>query len=329
MDAKTLQNCMALIENRNRVKTVFRWESSLIQLACAGIYYTKGMVVDIPVLLECKELLKYKVGPFSNFKSTARAPIAAMLATGKNPEQTLDKALLVYKLLKREFWTSRYLPLTAMIIAQFVEPEKYEEVVARTRRIYNRIKKEHPFLTSSEDSANCALLALSDKSDDELIDDIEACYTILKPKFFSSNAVQSLCHVLALGQGSAEEKCRRTMEIFNCLKALGYKYGTTYELPALGVLALTKAATANLVAEMIEINKWLSKQRGFGFFSSVSSKHRLMYAGVVALRDHINVEATQTTTVNSMISIVLAYEAAMCAAISASAAATTASSSSK
>lgn len=321
MNDQTLKNCISLLECRDRIKSVFIWDNSLTHLACAGIYFTKGLDVDVSVLKGCKELLKYKVGPFSNFKGAARSPIVSMLATSKNPEQTLDNALFVYQLLKKEFWTSSYLPLTAMIIAQTIEPAQYENVVKRTRRIYSIIKKEHPFLTSSEDCANCALMALSEKSDDELINDIESCYRILSTYFFSSNAIQSLSHVLALGQGSQEEKCSRVMEIFNGLKAAGNKYGTRYELPTLGVLALTSVPTQLIVNEMIEINQWLSQQRGFGFFSSVTAKQRLMYAGIVALLEYINIDAMQTTAVNSMISITLATEAAMCAAISAGAAA--------
>jgi len=327
MNESALKNCLLLIENRDRVKTVFRWDYSIIHLACAGIYTSKGLEVNLPVLQGCKELLKNKVSFFSNFRGTARAPIVAMLATSKNPEQTLDNALTVYGMLKKEFWTSSYLPLTAMIIAQSAEPYQYEAITARTRRIYNRMKSEHPFLTSSEDSTNCALLALSGKSDDEMIYDIEACYSFLKPYFFSSNAVQSLSHILALGQGSSEEKCRKALDLYFGLKSAGYKYGTSYELPTLGVLTFTQVPNRQIISEMIEINNWLAHQKGFGFFSSISSRQRLMYAGIVTMREYINEELMQSTAVNSVISIIQATEAAMCAAACASAAASASSSS--
>jgi len=250
-----------------------------------------------------------------------------MLAVSENPERKLEHGLLVYQLLKEEFWSSTYLPLKAMVIAQLADPHQYEAIAARTRSIYNRIKSEHPFLTSGEDSANCALLALSEKSDDVLIHEIESCYQMLKPYFFSSNAVQSLSHVLAMGQGSAEEKCRRTMELFDGLKAAGYKYGTSYELPSLGVLALSDGTKDSIIQEIVEINNWLSGQKGFGFFSSVTAKQRLMYSGIVAQRGYINTDTMQSTVVNSTISLIVAQQAAMCAAIAASAAASASASS--
>lgn len=327
MNDQMLKKCTLLLDSRDRIKTVFKWDSGLIHLACGGIYVSKDKEVDLSVLKDCKELLKQKVGLFSNFRSTVSSPIATMLAVSEEPERTLDQGLFVYQLLKKEFWSSTYLPLTAMVIAQMVEKDQYEAIVARTKRIYKLIKSEHPFLTSSEDSANCALLALSEKSDDELIHEIESCYQQLKPNFYSSNAVQSLSHVLALGQGTAEEKCRRTMQLFYGLKQAGLKYGTSYELPTLGVLALSDEKVDNMIQQMAEINQWLSKQKGFGIFSSVTAKLRLMYAGILAQGEHFNTDAMQSTVVNSTISIIIAEQVAMCAALAACTAASASASS--
>lgn len=328
MNDQMLRNCTLLIDSRDRIKTVFGWDGGLLHLACAGIYVSKEKEVNVSVLQDCKELLNRKVGLFSNFRSTARSPIASMLAISENSERTLDNGLIVYHLLKQEFWSSTYLPLTAMVISQIAEPYQYEAITARTRRIYGLIKAEHPFLTSEEDSANCALLALSEKSDNELIYEIESCYQQLKPYFFSSNAVQSLSHVLALGQGTTEEKCRRLMQLFEGLKEAGFKYGTSFELPTLGVLAVSDGAIDKMIQEILEVNNWLSFQKGFGFFSSITAKQRLMYAGIVTQREYINTNTMQSTAVNSTISLIVAQEVAMCAAIAASAAASASAASS-
>lgn len=328
MKAQTRRNCEQLIENRDRVKSVFSWDGGLLHLACAGIFTAKGRTADESVLEDCKSLLKQKVGIFSNFRSTARSPITAMLAASGNPEQTLEDGLMVYQLLRKEFWTSTYLPLAAMIIAQMARPSQYEEIASRTRTIYDRMKKEHPFLTSGEDSAFCALMALSEKENDGMIEDAEQCYRTLKPNFFSSNAVQSLSHVLALCDGPADVKCGKTLELFRKLKAAGHKYGTDYELPTLGVLAMSGGEPDEIVQEIAEIDDWLSQQKGFGFFSSITRKQRLMYAGIVAQRDYLKEDAMQTAAISGTISLIVAQEAAMYAAIMASSAAAAAAGSS-
>ena len=322
MNERTLARCKNLIKNKETMKSVFTWEDGLTHLACAGIFINKEQTANEEMLLQCKDILKRNTGIFSNFKSTAKPMIIAMLASNENPQLLMERGLKVYDLLKEEFMSSVYLPIAAMIIAQYADEARYEELAQRTRRIYKQMRADHPFLTSGEDSTFCALMALLDKPDEVLLGDAEECYKTLKSNFFSSNAVQSLSHVLAMCDGEPKIKCQRTMELFQKLKEAGHKYGTSYELPTLGVLAMADGNQDEIVAEMAEIDQWLSEQKGFGFFSSISAKQRLMYAGMIAQQDYINDKMMQSAAVNGVISLIVAQQAAMCAAITASAAAT-------
>ena len=322
MNERTLARCKNLIKNKETMKSAFAWEEGLTHLACAGIFINKEQTANEEMLLQCKDILKRNTGIFSNFKSTAKPMIVAMLAANENPQLLMERGLKVYDLLKEEFMSSVYLPIAAMIIAQYADEARYAELAQRTRRIYKQMRADHPFLTSGEDSTFCALMALLDKPDEVLLGDAEECYKILKNNFFSSNAVQSLSHVLAMCDGEPENKCQKTMELFQKLKEAGHKYGTSYELPTLGVLAMADGNQDEIAAEMAEIDQWLSEQKGFGFFSSISAKQRLMYAGMIAQQDYINDKMMQSAAVNGVISLIVAQQAAMCAAITASAAAT-------
>lgn len=322
MNERTLARCKNLIKNKETMKSAFAWEDGLTHLACAGIFINKEQTANEEMLLQCKDILKRNTGIFSNFKSTAKPMIVAMLAANENPQLLMERGLKVYDLLKEEFMSSVYLPIAAMIIAQYADEARYAELAQRTRRIYKQMRADHPFLTSGEDSTFCALMALLDKPDEVLLGDAEECYKILKNNFFSSNAVQSLSHVLAMCDGEPENKCQKTMELFQKLKEAGHKYGTSYELPTLGVLAMADGNQDEIAAEMAEIDQWLSEQKGFGFFSSISAKQRLMYAGMIAQQDYINDKMMQGAAVNGVISLIVAQQAAMCAAITASAAAT-------
>ena len=322
MNERTLARCKNLIKNKETMKSAFAWEDGLTHLACAGIFINKEQTANEEMLLQCKDILKRNTGIFSNFKSTAKPMIVAMLAANENPQLLMERGLKVYDLLKEEFMSSVYLPIAAMIIAQYADEARYAELAQRTRRIYKQMRADHPFLTSGEDSTFCALMALLDKPDEVLLGDAEECYKILKNNFFSSNAVQSLSHVLAMCDGEPENNCQKTMELFQKLKEAGHKYGTSYELPTLGVLAMADGNQDEIAAEMAEIDQWLSEQKGFGFFSSISAKQRLMYAGMIAQQDYINDKMMQSAAVNGVISLIVAQQAAMCAAITASAAAT-------
>lgn len=113
MNDQIAKSCNLLLNSREKIKTVFRWEGGLIHLACAGIYVLKEKEVDVSVLKDCKELIDQKVGIFSNFRSTAGTTIASMIAVSENPERTLNNGLTVYQLLKKELNST-----ISLIIAQ-------------------------------------------------------------------------------------------------------------------------------------------------------------------------------------------------------------------
>lgn len=320
--------CGSFMENRDIVKSTFAWESSYLYPVCAAIFIDKRCKAAPDRLEHCKTLLKEQTGVFSNFRSTAKLAMIAMMAVDSNPDRKLGQALQVYAALKDYFWRSQYLPVASMMIADMVEPGKYGEIAARTRHIYELMKNEHPFLTSGEDSVFAAMLALSDLSDERIIEETEHCYRLLKPEFFSGNAVQSLSHVLALCEGRAEDKCSATLELYRNLKSKGYKYGTDYELATLGILATLPVDRSIVMTDIMEVDDFLAAQKGYGFFG-IGRKQRLMHAGMIVASDYLGESGTmQTAAIGATLSLIAAQQAAMCAAIAASSAAAASSASS-
>lgn len=314
------QRLRLLLDSRDVAREVFPMRDGLLHLCAASVYALQGQAAQEERLRACKRLLKDRVGAFSYFRGAVEEPMAALLDVSGQPEQTLEDCLRVYELLKQDFHSSPYLPLTAFSLARLAPQARQEELAHRTRALYERMNREHPFLTSNEDSALCALLALSSQTDDLLIRDIEDCYTRLKPEFFSANAVQSLCHVMALFPGEAEEKCRRVLALRDAVKAAGRKWGTNYELPTLGIAALCADHPQNLTHHVVEADAFLEAQKGFGVFSSVSAAQRLMYAALLVLADEEAAPspALPSSLISSTVSLILAQQAALCAAVTAS-----------
>lgn len=328
MRATLAAQCSRFVENRDIVKNTFKWDSSYMYPICAAIIADKGMRADPEQLRSCRELLKEHTGVFSNFRSTAKLAMIAMMSVDTNPAAKLKHAIEVYDRLKEHFWGSEYLPVASMVISDMVDPGYYKEMAAHTRHIYEMLKSKHPFLTSAEDSVFSAMLAVSRKTDERIVAETEACYSYLKPHFFSGNAVQSLSHVLALCEGPAEEKSAATLNLFNELKAKGYKYGTEYELATLGILAMLPVDREAIIQDMIEVDDYLSAQKGYGFFG-LGRKQRLMHAGMIVTSDYMkDSRAMQNIAAHSTLTLIAAQQAAMCAAIAASAAAAASSASS-
>lgn len=328
MDSVLSALCEKFIQNRDIIKSTFRWESAFFYPIAAATFLDRRQMADREKLKECYDILKEQTGVFSNFRGYAKLSMVAMLATDPNPKRTMQKMLHVYDSLKEYFFSSSYLPVASMMIADMVEPSWYQEIAGRTRKIYELMKKEHPFLTSSEDSVFAAMLALSDMENEEIVYETERCYQILKNQFFSANAVQSLSHVLALCHGLPEEKCSRTMELFYRLKQNGRKYGTGYELATLGVLAMLPEDLDVIVTKLIEVDNFLAGQKGYGIFG-MDRKQRLMHAAMILCSAYIDQSGDHTmhsAALGGTISLIVAQQTAMCAAIAAASAASSASS---
>lgn len=322
MRATLEERCQRFIVNRDIIKIAFPMESAYIYPVCAAIFTQKNITADGAKLKECHALLKEKTSVFSNFRGYARLAMIAMMATDYDPEKKLERAKTVYDKLKEHFMGSQYLPLASMVISDSVESEKYSEICSRTRKIYDLLKSEHPMLTSSEDVVFSAILAMSDLYEKQIVDDTERCYKILKETFYSSNAVQSLSHVLALFEGSARQKCREATDLFDQLKEKGCRYGTQYELATLGVLAMQKRENENIIEDLLETDAYLATCKGYRGIFGFPKKTRLMHASMIVfggLSDDQTV--MNTAAIGGTVAMVIAQQAAMCAAIAAAVAA--------
>jgi hypothetical protein len=210
-----------------------------------------------------------------------------------------------------------------MIIAGMAEESELAQLVQKTKTIYEMMREKHPFLTSAEDGPFAALLAFSDFDAGTVTAETEKCYQLIKNKFFSGNAVQSLSHVLALGEGSAEMKCRRLTELFDLLKAKGYAYGTEHELSTLGAVSVLSGDIPVLAEDVIAVAEYLGTHKGYGFFGA-TKKQRLMHAAMIVCKAYSGAQGNQaayTGAINSTVAMIAAQQAAMCAAIAATAAA--------
>ncbi|MBN7772303.1 DUF4003 family protein [Clostridium aminobutyricum] len=322
--------CENFIENRETIKATFRWESTELYSICAALFTDKRQKADANKMIYCRDIFKSQVGLFSNFRGTIKLVMICMMAIDSKPEQKLKRTLDAYSVLKGHFFSSEYLPLTSMIISDLVSSDRYNNIAERTRHIYKLMKDAHPFLTSSEDSVFAALLAISDLTDEQIVMETKCCYDFLKPEFFSRDAVQSLSHVLALGEGKAEDKCRKTIALFNSLKEKGYRYGKNEELATLGVLAMLPADSDSVINDVIEVDNYLSAQKGYGLFG-IDKKQRLMHAGMLVASDYIDNPNNLTmgsAAIGATISLIVAQQAAMCAVIAASSVSASSSSSS-
>ena len=311
------KQCENYAHNREEIKSYFKWDNPHMIAVCASELSGRGIKVEVEQLLECKNILDTSTKLFSTFKGNVKLPVVSILAADENPEAKMNAALEIHKLLKAEFRDSDYLPLLAIKLSEMVSLDEAEKYVKRGKEIYTLMKKEHPFLTSYEDSVFAVLLAFSDKSNEEIVEDAEKCYRILKKFSSDSNGMQTLSHVLALSDGEAEEKCAKVIEIFNTLDSNGMKYRKGFEMAILGVVSIMNVWNESLMKEIAEVDEFLTTLKGYSGLG-IDKRARLMHAVMLVTNTYSQKDVANTVAFTGTLSMIAAQQAAMCAIIASS-----------
>lgn len=325
MEQVLQQRCDTFAHNKEEIRKGFRLEYPLTHCLCALLFGDKQAHVE--KMKECKRIIKAEEGLFSSFRGYAFLAMAAMLAQEDDPAARFAEVKRTYTALKKKkFWGTDFLALAAFLVRESDE-QKTDELVDRAREAYRLMKDEHPFLTSSEDYGYAVMLAMSGMRPADAVAEAERCYEALRGDFFSKNAVQGLSLVLALGDGRATDKAQRAVSIFRKLKNGGQKFGTSYELPCLGVLAILPGDEDAIVQDVLDAYKCIHNHKGFGGLK-LNRRERLMFASAVVAQERAGEESALSTTVaNAVTNTIIAIQIALIAAITASASAAAASSS--
>lgn len=311
MNANLQAACEQFILDRDQVKQLGALCSNYLPPVCAHLYGAQGKTADVEHIKACRSLLREKTGIFSNFRNSMELAFTCMLALEEQPEQALENALSAYQLLKKEFFASQYLPLAAFLLKDEAD---VPALVARGREIYLAMRKEHPFLTSDEDSVFAVLMAFSDKSNDALIEETEACYTALRKYFYNSNCIQTVSHVLALSEGTPAQKVGKFLDLFDALRRSGLKYSKYYELSTLAALSVQPVENRQIVMDMLDVDTWLSQRKGYGFFG-LPKATRLMHAAMILSNVYSADTMTGTTAMTGTLGMIVSQQIATMAAI--------------
>lgn len=317
MNQSLKEKCQVFVANKEAIEKKFKWESSYVIPACGMLYTEKNVTVNSEKLEQCNDIVKKEMSIFSNFRGCVKMVLISKMALSDNPKSYLDKVVRTYDLLKKHrISATEYTALAAMVIADNDAVTEPEGVVEKVKILYDQMKKNHPLLTSSEDAAFASLLAMSELTEDVVLKEMEVCYNALLPKFSSSNAVQSLSHILALDTRDSEVKCNEVVTLYEMLKKKGKKYDSS-AISVLGGLIMLDVEKDKLVSDILEVDAYLKEQKGFGFWG-IGDKQRLLYATALVMNWYTSgKEEMQITILTSSVALMIAEQMAMLAAISA------------
>lgn len=329
MNGQLQSICKDYIENRDILKKVFKLENTEMYAVCGAQICGHHRIIREEELASAKQLLKRETGIFSSFRGNGEMSVITALAVSEAPEEKWRQIQEMYQALKEEFFGSTYLAMAAVILPDIIGEKDAGRYIERGKRLYRQMKQEHPLLTSSEDSVLAILLAFSGKDDDTLIREMEEAYRTLKDnlRWASSQSIQTVSHILCLGNGKISLATERLMQLYQELERVGRKYGKDYQLSALAVLAISEMKIEDAVRDMLEVDEFLSEQKGYHGIFGIGKKDRFMHAAMLlSLSDEDNA-LSDSGILTSTLAMIAARQAMLCAIAASSAAASAAASS--
>lgn len=323
-----LQNlCESLCENRNALASRFKLEGYMMTAAAAGMLTLNGCNPDLDALDAAQAAYKEGTGVFSDFRGNLHMPVIAALCLAGDCAGRMAELREFHDAMKKiGTLAGEQRAMASIALAGRADASDAQLWAEKTHEVYRGMKKDHPFLTSSEDIPFAAMLAMQGEEASAILADAEDCYARLRGKFTAGDTLQSLSHVLALSPLPADEKCTRTEELFDALKHAGYRYGKSTELAVLGCLACAEGEISGLAQMVIDADEYLKHKKGFGDWS-LGRRYRRMFAAMLAQAACGNPQEGANTAAAVSLTVTIAAEVAMLLATQAAVAASSASAS--
>ena len=311
MKAELETLCTEYISNRDAVQKAFRWDNNAVYPVCANIFCACGQKAETDRLKACRKVIRKNTGLFSKFRGRkTRSFLASMLALGETAEDRMALANKYYRLLHRKFKGTEYLVLASFLLTDLADQNLTEEKVVRGKELFRRMNKKHRILTNNMDSVFAMMLAFSGKTDDILMEDVEACYRALKPGFSNSGDVQTASQVLSVSDGEPEEKAQRVIDLYNALLEAGVKYGRSRELSPLAALSLTDTPIADLVEEIKAADDFLGTQKGYSSSKEEDLNQRAMHAVMIVSDQYAGTSQVNATVMTNTLEMLIAKKQA-------------------
>ena len=325
MDSNLKSKIDLFIQNRQDVGNAFVFEYGLNCLVSSLILTNADRKADVVKMKEVRKILASKASILSSFRVSVELAVLTKMSIQSDPERYIDDVLAVYKTLRgKRIIEYNCMVLSAMTIVDLGLKNEAEKIAKRMESIVDKLSKKHPLLSDESDIAFAVLLALSEKDDDELVNEIEGCYIYLKKELkvkADANAIQGLSELLVISGGNLKEKCEKSAELFTTFKEHGARYGSYYEFSSLGALAELDIDKDELVDMVIETEEYLRREKGFGSWS-LEKRERLMFAAIFVAemlsnsKDEVYSKAVNSAVISSALASIVAEEVATMTCVS-------------
>lgn len=296
-----MRKCETLMDLYNEMKAdASAFENPRVLFAAASLFLTAGIEYDSAEVRRCRLLLRRYYGIFSRFRSTESFIVACKMSLADDAEKYLEKLSDLSEDLKVGALENDRIVLAAMILEDNLEGREPDYLVAKTKRIYRRMRSTHKLLTSGEDLPLAALMAVSEKDGQSIYDDAEIAYKEFHRDLYAdNNTIQLLSHIVSLYYGNIPEMCQKLIDIADILHRRKHALGTGVRLGILGPLADMPYSPYELAEDIIDADQFLKEFKPFRGVFGLDAKDRAVFATVCAMSANLDAESAQRTAMVS------------------------------
>lgn len=282
------ERCDRMVKDKKMIHKATFFEFDIMEVVASLVLSGAGKDVDIERFKNCRKILKRNVAFCSCIRGIGETLTVCKMALAEDPEQYVKDLKTVFdKAMKKRLINGEYMVLAAANVCDNGRAADVDVLVKKFKEIEDRMEKEHPILTGSEDWSLSMLLAMTEKSVDTIINEMEEAYDYMRAMKFNStrNGLQNLTQVLVLMGGDMKSKCDKVISFVEKLKEKGARYGKDFEVAALGTLIDIDENEDALVTEIIETADYLKACKGFGSWH-IDKKTRLMLAAMIVAESY-------------------------------------------
>lgn len=170
----------------------------------------------------------------------------------------------------------------AMLIRDYRDLVAPELVKERIAFLWDKLYKKHKITTTQYDKPYLAMLVVSGRDQERLLEESEACYDRLTKVLKKSYGARCMCHVLSFDSRPTEMKCNHVMELYEAFTKRGVTvyYDNYITLACLHTLGLE---VEPLVSTVIETMQYLKSQDVFQSAWSFFERDQLLYASALVI----------------------------------------------
>ncbi len=276
------------LANEKTTRKISALEHDGVTKLSALFFTVANQNADLDKIKASREILKKKMGLFSNFRGTFDIIISTKMALAEDPEKYLDDVIDIYKKLvsDKKIPGETYV-MTAITIYEQAGDKDIDDIIAKTKEAYAKIKEQHKFLTDETDMSFIAMMVMSEKDIDQTVNEVEETFNLLKQEYkVPSDAAQGAALVLSMTNKSVQEKCKAFMDIYTAMKEKKQQTSKNRCMVIYAACVVVNMPQDVVVEAMSETESILKKNQGYGALTGGQDIRRV-FAGALVILNHL------------------------------------------